>query len=197
MGIGGIETGVRNIAEYLNKKKIRNFILCESSKKNLKSENLDIIYLKNLSFKNLLDQKMIKIFIKNLIKQKKINLVHISSRAPAFFLIKFLKKLNVKIVTSVHNKYKSENFLKRWYNNHLLQGDHIIFNSYFVRDSYENLLLPQLKSSVISRGIDIDYFKSKKISNNNSNYLFVPSRISSWKGHDLLLDYFVQLPKNT
>ena len=195
MGIGGVETGVRNIAEYLNKKKIRNYILCESSTKNLKSDNLDVIYLKNLSFKNLLDQKQIKIFLKKLIKQKKINLVHISSRAPAFFLIKFLKKLDVKIVTSVHNKYKSENFLKRWYNNHLLQGDHIIFNSFFVRDSYEKSLSSHMKSSVISRGIDITHFKSKKISNNKRNYLFVPSRISSWKGHDLLLNYFVQFPK--
>ena len=195
MGIGGVETGVRNIAEYLHKKKIRNYILCESSKKNLKSDNLDIIYLKNLSFKNPLDQKQIKIFLKNLIKQKKINLVHISSRAPAFFLIKFLNKLNIKVVTSVHNKYKSENFLKKWYNNHLLRGDHIIFNSYFVRDSYESLLLPQMSSSVISRGIDIAHFKSKKTPNNKKNYLFVPSRISSWKGHDLLLDYFVQFPK--
>ena len=195
MGIGGVETGVRNIAEYLNKKKIRNFILCESSKKNLKSDNLDIIYLEKLSFKNFLDQKLIKIFLTKLIKQKKINLIHISSRAPAFFLIKFLKTLDVKIVTSVHNKYKSENFLKRWYNNHLLQGDHTIFNSYFVQDSYENALSSNMKSSVISRGIDINHFKSKKVSNNKKNYLFVPSRISSWKGHDLLLDYYVQLPK--
>jgi len=52
-----------------------------------------------------------------------------------------------------------------------------------------------MKSSVISRGIDINHFKSKKISNNKRNYLFVPSRISSWKGHDLLLNYFVQFPK--
>ena len=66
VGIGGVETGVRNIADYLNKKKIRNFILCESSKKNLKSDNLDIIYLKNLSFKNFFDQKLIKIFLKKL-----------------------------------------------------------------------------------------------------------------------------------
>ena len=195
MGIGGVETGVRNIAEYLNKKKIKNFILCESSKKNLKSDNLDTFYLKNLSYKNLLDQKQIKIFLKKLIKQKKINLVHISSRAPAFFLIKFLKKLDVKIVTSVHNKYKSENFFKRWYNNHLLQGDHVIFNSNFVSNSYESLLLPHVKSSVISRGIDINYFKSKKTSNIKRNYFVVPSRISSWKGHDLLINYYVKLPK--
>ena len=195
MGIGGVETGVRNIAEYLNKKKIGNLILCESSKKNLKSDNLDIIYLNNLSFKNPFDQKNIKIFLKNLIKQKTINLVHISSRAPAFFLIKFLKKLDVKVVTSIHNKYKSQNFLKKWYNNHLLRGDHIIFNSYFVRESYKNFILPHVKSSVISRGIDIIHFKSNKISNNKKKYLFVPSRISSWKGHDLLLEYFSKLPR--
>ena len=195
MGIGGVETGVRNLADYLHKKKIKNYILCQSSKKNLKSDNLDIIYLKNLSFKNLLDQKLIKIFLKKIITQKKINLIHISSRAPAFFLINFLKKLDVKIVTSVHNKYKSENFLKRWYNNHLLRSDYIIFNSYFVRNSYKSLLLPHINSSVISRGIDLAHFKSKKTFNNKKNYLFVPSRISSWKGHDLLLDYFLQFPK--
>ena len=57
MGIGGVETGVRNIAEYLNKKDKKFNILCESSKKNLKSDNLDIIYLKNLSFKKIIDQK--------------------------------------------------------------------------------------------------------------------------------------------
>ena len=62
MGIGGVETGVRNIAEYLNKKKIRNFILCESSKKNLKSDNLDIIYLKNLSLKTFLTKNRLKYF---------------------------------------------------------------------------------------------------------------------------------------
>ena len=195
MGVGGVETGVRNIAEYLAKKKIKNFILCESSRKNLKSDNLNIIYLKNLNFKNLFHQKKIKIFLKNLINQKKINLVHISSRAPAFFLINFLKRMDVKIVTSVHNKYNSENFIKSWYNSHLLRGDHIIFNSHFVQNSYKNLLATSLKSTVISRGIDTNYFRSKKPLNNLKNYLFIPSRISSWKGHDLLINYYLQLPK--
>jgi len=195
MGIGGVETGVRNIAEYLKKKKIKNFILCESSHKNLESANLNIIYLKNLYFKNFFHQKKIKIFLKDLINKNKINLVHISSRAPAFFLINFLKRMNIKIVTSVHNKYKSDNFIKSWYNNHLLRGDHIIFNSHFVQNSYKNLLANNLKLTVISRGIDTNYFQSKKSLNKLKNYLFIPSRISSWKGHDLLIDYYLKLPK--
>jgi glycosyltransferase involved in cell wall biosynthesis len=103
--------------------------------------------------------------------------------------------MDVKIVTSVHNKYNSENFIKSWYNSHLLRGDHIIFNSHFVQNSYKNLLAANLKSTVISRGIDTNYFRSAKSLNKLKNYLFIPSRISSWKGHDLLIDYYLQLPK--
>jgi hypothetical protein len=45
MGIGGIETGVRDIAKYLNKKKIDNYILCERSNKNFNNKGLKIIKL--------------------------------------------------------------------------------------------------------------------------------------------------------
>ena len=154
MGIGGIETGVRDIAKYLNKKKIDNYILCESSNKNLNIKGLKKIKLDNLKFKNIFDQNKIKIQIKQLIKQKRINLVHISSRAPAFFLINFIKNLNVKVVTSVHNKYESKSFLKDWYNSFLLKGDAIIFNSNFVKKTYENYLNEKTKQHVIPRGVD-------------------------------------------
>ena len=114
MGIGGIETGVRDISNYLNKKNIDNYILCESSIKNFNIKGLKLIKLNNLKFKNIFDQNKIKIKIKQLIREKKINLVHISSRAPAFFLINYIKNLDIKVVTSVHNKYESKSFLKDW-----------------------------------------------------------------------------------
>ena len=197
LGIGGVETGVRNIAKYLNNKNIRNYILCESSDRNLESKNLNIIYLNNLKFKNILDQIKIKNVLRKLIIEKKINLIHISSRAPAFYLINFLKKLNVRIVTSVHNRHKSENFLKIWYNSFLLKSDYVIFNSKFVQNSFNKSVLANLKSTVICRGVDINYFQSKKfIKIRDKNYFFMPSRISNWKGHELLLCYFSQLSKN-
>ena len=56
MGIGGIETGVRDIANYLNKKKIENYILCESDDKNFNVKGLKIIKIGNLRFKNIFDQ---------------------------------------------------------------------------------------------------------------------------------------------
>ena len=53
MGIGGVETGVRDIANYLNKKKIENYILCESNDKNFNVKGLKIIKIGNLRFKNI------------------------------------------------------------------------------------------------------------------------------------------------
>ena len=196
MGIGGVETGVRNIADYLNKQNIKNFILCEKSKENFKNENFDIFYLNNLRFKNPFHQNKIKIIIKKIILKYEINLVHISSRAPAFFLLNYLKKFNIKLVTSIHSKYSQENFIKAWYNSYLLKGDHVIFNSYFVKNSYLKLLDLEKKSSVISRGVDLNYFRSNKILDNiKIKFLFIPSRISGWKGHDLLINYFSKLPQ--
>ena len=56
MGIGGIETGLRDISRYLSKKKIENYILCERSKNNITDKSLNIIYLDNLKFKKIFDQ---------------------------------------------------------------------------------------------------------------------------------------------
>ena len=195
MGIGGVETGVRDIANYLNKKKIENYILCENNEKNFNVKGLKIIKIGNLSFKNIFDQNKIKTLIKNLIREKKINIVHISSRAPAFFLINFIKKLNIKVVTSIHNKYESKSFLKDWYNSFLLKGDSIIFNSNFVKKTYENYYPKKTKIHVIPRGIDINFFhpSKKKVIDKN---IFIPSRISNWKGHELLLNYFSLLEQN-
>ena len=163
MGIGGIETGVRDIAKYLNKKKIDNYILCESSNKNFDIKGLKIIKLNNLKFKNIFDQNKIKNQINQLIKQKRINLVH--------------------------NKYESKSFLKNWYNSFLLKGDAIIFNSNFVKKTYEHKFNDKTKLHVIPRGVDTNYFSPsrKKLMSKN---IFIPSRISSWKGHELLLNYF-------
>ncbi len=189
MGIGGIETGVRDLAKYLNKKKIKNYILCESSNKNLNVKDIKLIKLNNLKFKNIFDQIKIKKIIKELILKKGINLVHISSRAPAFFLINFIRNLDIKVVTSVHNKYQSLSLIKDWYNSSLLKGDAVIFNSNFVRKSYKNYFNEKSKIFVIPRGIDTNFFypsKKKQI----DKFIFLPSRVSSWKGHDLLLKYF-------
>ena len=197
LGIGGVETGVRDISHYLTKNKIKNYILCQEDKNNLLSPNLNVVTLTKLKFKNPLDQYQIKRFLKNFIKINQINLVHISSRAPAFYLIDFLKKLDVKVITSVHNIYKETNFLKSWYNSFLHKGDGIIYNSAFVGGSYKERYASS-KKFIIHRGVDIEYFKSKQSNNLKQieKYILLPSRVSNWKGHEILVKYFSKLPIN-
>tara|TARA_Y100000996_G_C22546957_1_gene652206 strand:+ start:410 stop:1453 length:1044 start_codon:yes stop_codon:yes gene_type:complete len=196
MGIGGVETGIRDISKYLKKQDIKSYILCETNNNNFRDKNLNLIYLDGLKFKNLFHQNKIKIFIAKLIKKKEINLVHISSRAPAFFLLNFFKKKQIKVVTSVHNLYKPGFLFKNWYNSFLLKGDAVIFNSYFVKNSYKSIIQVKKKYYVVPRGIDTDYFNN---SSNNTDIstkkIFLPSRISNWKGHEVLIKYFCELIK--
>ena len=194
MGIGGVKTGVRDLSRYLNKKKINNYILSEKGRLNPEDKDLNIISLKNLRFKNPFHQIKIRKIIKNIIFEKGINLVHISSRAPAFFLIEYIKKKGIKIVTSVHSEYKSDNFLKKIYNNSLLKGNLVIFNSKFTFKNHQNNLdkLPNYK--IIDRGIDLKYFKNNtKILNSNFRYIFLPGRPSVLKGHLTLINFFSKL----
>jgi len=48
------------------------------------------------------------------------------------------------------------------------------------------------KLHVIPRGVDTNYFSPSRKKPINKN-IFIPSRISSWKGHELLLNYFLLL----
>ena len=70
-----------------------------------------------------------------------------------------------------------------------MKGDAIIFNSNFVKKTYEHKFNDKTKLHVIPRGVDTNYFSPsrKKLMSKN---IFIPSRISSWKGHELLLNYF-------
>ena len=64
MGIGGIETGVRDIANYLKKKNIENYILCETSDKNFNIKGLKIVKINNLRF----NQYFYFVLIENIFK---------------------------------------------------------------------------------------------------------------------------------
>ena len=193
MGIGGVETGSRDISKYLTKNNIKNYILCEQNKNNIKDKSLNTIYLNNLKFKNIFDQYKIKKYLKKIIENKGINLVHISSRAPAFFLVNFLRKQNIKIVTSIHNKYTPGFLLKDWYNSFLYKGDAVIFNSNFVKNTYLKKFSDQSKLFVVPRGIDTEHFQSSNINNKDKiKKILLPSRISSWKGHDNLLRFYAR-----
>ena len=88
LGFGGVETGVKNLHNYLNSHENTSVVLCEKI--------LDLTYKKDekvieshLSFKSPFNFLKTKKILKEIIEKFKINTVHISSRAPAFFYANF------------------------------------------------------------------------------------------------------------
>jgi len=195
LGFGGVETGVKNLHIHLNRYENTSVVLCEKIL-DLTYKNDEKVIESLLSFKSPLNFSKIKKILKEIINKFKINTVHISSRAPAFFYANYLKQnFNIRLVTSIHNPFENKNFLKNFYNKSLMKGDAIICNSFFVKDFIEKKYFPSKKIITIVRGIDISYFqdiKKKEIKKLSNFILFNPSRVSRWKGHLNLLKLFLE-----
>ena len=201
---GGVERGTLDIFRYLNKNQIRNYIFCENyDAELLTTEEKKSVYTSNgLKFKKLFNFFELNSLLSDLVKTKKINLVHISSRAPAFIFYKNIKNKKINYVTSFHNPYTGF-FLKKFYNSYLLKGDVVICNSKFTKNYLiENFKINKKEIFSIPRGTDLEYFDPENISqttiDDKKEYLnisredivlCVPSRFSKWKGHKQILSF--------
>ena len=105
---GGIERGVLDIFRYLNQKKIKNYIFCENFDTKFLSNNekKNIFTSNSIKFKSLKNYFKLNKLLLEIIEKKNINIVHISSRAPAFIFNKIItRNKNIKYITGFHNPY--------------------------------------------------------------------------------------------
>ncbi len=143
--------------------------------------------------------------LKKIITQKKVDIVHVRSRAPAWSAYLAARSLNVPFVTTYHAAYKSKTIFKTLYNSIMAKGDRVIAISRFIQNHLFECYAryPWFNSNkirLIERGIDLDYFNSSRISteqalalrkiwgfSDDMRILLLPGRISKMKGHDLLI----------
>ncbi len=133
--LGGVERGVIDTLRFLNNRKIENYIFCEQFNPNIINfnEKKQIFRSKNLKFKNFFKFFKLNNELRIIINKKKINLIHISSRAPAFIFYKLIKNYNnINYITSYHNPY-SGSYIKKFYNSFLTKGNIVICNSNFTK----------------------------------------------------------------
>ena len=112
--------------------------------------------------------------------------------------------LEEKFVTTFHGTYNFKSGLKKFYNSVMLRSRLIIAGSNFIFDhineNYQNYLNSK-KLLVIFRGINLDYFHYKNISEFKKNELknnwgleenkatiLLPGRLSSWKGQEKFIE---------
>ncbi len=200
LGYGGAETGCYDIAHFLAEKNCKSIIVTSGGplikyvrKKKVKIIKLPV-HLKNplILLFNTIVLILLQIFYR-------IDIVHARSRAPAWSCYWSTFFTRRKFVTTFHGTYNFKNRLKKYYNSVMVKSKLIIAGSNFIfnhiNENYETFLKPKNKLLVIFRGINLDYFNPKNISElklinlkkewgveNEKFKILLPGRLTNWKG---------------
>ena len=204
MEIGGAERTVLEITSFLKDTNFSSLVLTSGGKliDDLEKANIEVIKLK-------IDKKnpysiiinfflFIKIF-----REKKINLVHVRSRAPAWSAIFAAKKLGIPVLTTWHGHVSNSSFIKKIYNSIMLKGDAVIANSIYTAENISKIYgINKSKIDIIPRGVDVNNFKKSdinsheiakikenwKIFDKEKVIILLPARLTKWKGHEVAIE---------
>ena len=206
LGFGGAETGCYDLAHFLAEKNCKSFLITSGGEllKYIRKDKVKVIRLPVHS-KNQLLMLIIFIIISIIILVYNIDIVHARSRAPAWscFLSCFFTKR--KFVTTFHGTYNFSSSIKLFYNSIMLRAELIIAGSNFIfnhiNSNYQRYLNKKKKLMVIFRGINLDYFSKKNISDTqieklliewkiekNKKIILLPGRLTRWKGQEVFIE---------
>ena len=210
MEIGGAERTVLEITSFLKDTEFSSLVLTSGGKLigELEKENIEVIKLK-------IDKKNPYSIIKNfflfikIFREKKINLVHVRSRAPAWSAIFAAKKIGIPVLTTWHGHVSNSSFIKKIYNSIMLKGDAVIANSAYTAERISKIYNIDLnKIDIISRGVNVESFEGSKFSNteisnmkkiwsvdDNKVIILFPARLTRWKGHLVTIEAINLLKK--
>ena len=210
MEIGGAERTVLEITSFLKDKEFSSLVLTSGGKLigELEKENIEVIKLK-------IDKKNPYSIIKNfflfikIFREKKIDLVHVRSRAPAWSAIFAAKKIGIPVLTTWHGHVSNSSFIKKIYNSRMLKGDAVIDNSAYTAERISKIYNIDLnKIDIISRGVNVESFEGSKFSNteisnmkkiwsvdDNKIIILFPARLTRWKGHLVTIEAINLLKK--
>ena len=165
----------------------------------------------NIGSKNILSVPSRIAGLRRLIAEKKIDIVHARSRAPAWPAMLAARAEKVSFVTTYHGIYNARSALKRGYNSVMAKGDVVIANSDFTCDhiirehgtSPDNII-------VIPRGVDMQLFDPRKISaqavkakrrkwgvGDEARLILLPGRLTRWKGQAVAIEALSYLAEDT
>lgn len=200
---GGVERGTLEIASYLQKNNVKNFV-CSNGGPLL--EQLKKMGIKHIKLP--VHTKNPLMILKNiyhlaiLIKRYNINIIHARSRAPAWSCYFVAKLMRIKFVTTFHSAYSASHPLKRFYNSIMLKGDKVIVVSNYVKKHIETRYrFTSDKLQIVDRGVDLEIFNEDNVTHerieevrciiglepNNDKLIILPARFTRAKGHLYLI----------
>jgi glycosyltransferase involved in cell wall biosynthesis len=142
------------------------------------------------------------------IRERGVALVHARSRAPAWSALLASRRCGVPFVTTYHGIYEAKTPWKRWYNSVMAKGDVVIANSEWTAEHVRTNHRAK-RLITIPRGIDLDYFNPDHVAPERvaamrerwrlrpyQRLVFLPGRLSRWKGQHIMLAALDRLQKS-
>lgn len=201
--MGGVERGTIEIASALQQAGIRNYVVSSGGPmvRELKKMGVEHITLPVHRKNPLVIWRNIGRLVR-VIRDKKITLVHVRSRAPAWVVRYACKKTGVPFISTYHGVYGIKPaFLKKPYNRVMTVGKKVIAVSDFVKQHIMTQYnVPDCQIKTIYRGADIRRFNPDRVSSDRvtdlmKKYQISPEkpiitlvgRLTKIKGHSVLL----------
>lgn len=149
--------------------------------------------------------------IMRIVKERRVQIIHARSRAPAWSALIAAKITGTPFVTTFHGIYNARSAPKRFYNSVMARGDVVIANSEYTREHI--LAQYEIKADrvvTIPRGVDLNLFDRAKVSaadiaamraswdmapEDKRCVMIAPARLTRWKGQLILIDALAQLEK--
>jgi glycosyltransferase involved in cell wall biosynthesis len=144
-----------------------------------------------------------------LIRRRKVSLVHVRSRAPAFSAALAARMTGAPLVATYHGVYSARSALKRWYNGIMTRGEAIIANSDFTKAHVvAQHHVDPAKVVAIPRGVDVARFDPAAVSAERKAALarawdldpadrrvriLLAGRLTRWKGQSLAIEAVTEL----
>ena len=159
---GGVERGVVELNREYVKKTIESYVISNGGKLDNQINIDGGTHIKfDVCSKNIFTSFSRINKLKKILKQINPDIIHVRSRVPAWLVYFANKKLNIKVVSTVHG-FNSVSF----YSKIMQNANAVICVSGSIKEYIQkHYQTPENKITIIPRGIDLDVFNPKNISN--------------------------------
>ncbi len=208
---GGVERGTVDVAQALVQAGWRALVASSGGPmvRELERVGAEHIILP-LATKNPRAMKRNADSLAQLIRDESVDLVHARSRAPAWSAKEAAARTGTPFITTFHGVYGLGPFgLKKLFNRVMAQGEIVIAISEFIRAHLiAEYQVDPARIRVIHRGVDVNLLDPNRVTPTrliqltskwrlpeSAPVIMLPGRLTSWKGHDVLIEALAELKR--
>ncbi len=202
LGTGGAEQACVDVAAALALRGDAAFVVSTGGWRVAALEESGAAFIKrDVKTKNPLKIVWNGFWLAFLIREKRIDIVHARSRAPAWSAKIACRLTGCRFVTTFHAAYKFSCGLKKAYNSVMVKADRVIAISSFVARHIEGQYgVGEEKARLVNRGVDVRAFDPQAVSEDrkrgfaaraglrmDEKAILLPGRLSPIKGQDVFI----------